>query len=560
MGGIALGLAVALLFTASASAEPVLLSARSLFPDGCGSGPSFPGADFETHVAVNPRNPSNVVATWIDGSGITNLVASSLDDGRTWKETTVPGLRCTGDPNTVLSGDPWLSFGPDGVLYLAGGTDVGGGDPAGLDRFVKVGASRSIDGGRTWSPFTTVAGASDFNDKPSVTADPRHPGTAYFVFTRGHHPDFSAGDLMFSMTRDGGVSWSSPSAIYAPLVLGTYPWGAVLRVLPDGALLATVMLWTPQGSSGANPAPGNFSFQAAAFRSTDGGATWSPPIEIAQVPVPRVADPDTGKTLRQTPGVALDTAPDGTAYAAWHQSGPDGRAQVVLSKSPDGGATWSTPHVVADATSDAFIPSVAVAGDGTLGVTWYDLRNDHAGDGQLTTDLWFALSRDGGASWTESHAAGPFDLRTAALVDGTYFLGDYFGLAAMPGGLGATFALAQPLSRNGPSDAFFEALPPSTAGTAPNGGGPGALKLRLTMRHRVRAGRRLRIRIRVSFAGALVPGAVVRIGRARARTGRNGVARVRIRFARAARLQATAAKRGYVGGSARLRVLPARRH
>src|SRR5207249_227515 len=94
-------------------------------------------------------------------------------------------------------------------------TDVGGSDPASLDRFVKVVASRSLDGGRTWSQVTTVQTATDFNDKPAVTADPRRPGTAYLVFTRGHHPDFTAGDLMVSATHDGGVTWSRPVAIYA---------------------------------------------------------------------------------------------------------------------------------------------------------------------------------------------------------------------------------------------------------------------------------------------------------------------------------------------------------
>src|SRR2546421_1552366 len=164
-------LSVALLLVVAAAqpafAEPVLLSARTLFPHGCGDGPSFPGADFETHVAVNPRDPANVVATWIDGSGITNVVASSQDGGRSWTESTVPGLRCTGDPKTVLSGDPWLSFGPDGILYMAGGTDVGGSDPANINRFVKVLASRSLDGGGRWSPAGVVQQAGAFNGKPS---------------------------------------------------------------------------------------------------------------------------------------------------------------------------------------------------------------------------------------------------------------------------------------------------------------------------------------------------------------------------------------------------------
>jgi hypothetical protein len=51
----------------------------------------------------------------------------------------------------------------------------------------------------------------------------------------------------------------------------------------------------------------------------------------------------------------------------------------------------------------AFEPAVAVDSPGTVGLTWYDLRNDRPGDSALTTDVWFAHSDDGGASWRQTH-------------------------------------------------------------------------------------------------------------------------------------------------------------
>src|SRR5256885_2967861 len=51
---------------------------------------------------------------------------------------------------------------------------------------------------------------------------------------------------------------------------------------------------------------------------------------------------------------------------------------------------------------------VAVAGDGTVGVTWYDFRHDRPGDAALTTDYWFAYSRTGGRPWRRRHLGGPF--------------------------------------------------------------------------------------------------------------------------------------------------------
>ena len=158
-----------------------------------------------------------------------------------------------------------------------------------------------------------------------------------------------------------------------------------------------------------------------------------------------------------------------TAYQVggqWHEARGPGETEVVMSGSTDGGVTWSEPRVVAGATHKAFIPSLAVGADGRVAVTWYDLRDDHRGDDQLTADFWFARSGDRGAHWVEEHAAGPFDLRKAAKVDNSYFLGDYFGLARMGDGYAATLALSAPFSRNGPSDVFFERLPAVGAGAA----------------------------------------------------------------------------------------------
>jgi hypothetical protein len=53
-------------------------------------------------------------------------------------------------------------------------------------------------------------------------------------------------------------------------------------------------------------------------------------------------------------------------------------------------------------------PSAAVDSHGTVGVTWYDLRNNRPGDAALTADVWFAHSDDRGRSW-ESCAIGSRD-------------------------------------------------------------------------------------------------------------------------------------------------------
>lgn len=467
------------LVPAGAAAEPRLgplapLSVPNPFPDGCGGERTWAGADFEPHAAVNPRDPRNIAVAWIEGSAVTVVVASSHDGGRSWRQTKVPGLHCTGDAEALATGDPWLAFGPDGVLHLTAGSVVGARDPTGGARRAKVVASRSLDGGRSWTSATVVEDGSDFNDKPAITTDPERASHAWIVWTKGRPaPDYLAGDVRIAETNDHGRSWSASRVIIETLPEPhIYPWGAELHVLPDGTLVAATMVWQPLGITEV-PLPERGQFRAVAVRSVDGGATWSAPVKIADVPAGATTDPEDGKRVRANQGLSLEVGPDGTAYALWWEEGPGGRPRVVLAESHDGGATWSSARVVGSATH-AFLPALTVADDGTIAVTYFDLREDVPGDGQLTTVLWLAHSRDGGDDWEETRLTRSFDYRTAQEIRGGLFLGDYFGLVAVPDGFGAVPALSAPIAREGPSDIFFRRIYFDSAGApAPRPGEPG---------------------------------------------------------------------------------------
>jgi hypothetical protein len=107
----------------------------------------------------------------------------------------------------------------------------------------------------------------------------------------------------------------------------------------------------------------------------------------------------------------------------------------------------------------AFEPTIAVDKHGTVGVTWYDLRNDRPGDVALTADVWFAHSHDRGSSWRQTHVAGPTDLRTAPLPEHNY-VGEYQGLAAVRNSFAAALTLAAPQAEDGPTDIFFARIGP----------------------------------------------------------------------------------------------------
>jgi hypothetical protein len=79
-------------------------------------------------------------------------------------------------------------------------------------------------------------------------------------------------------------------------------------------------------------------------------------------------------------------------------------------------------------SAQAFTPSVHVTANGTIGVTYYDLRSNTGDAATLPTELILARSPDG-TRWTEHRISPTFDLATAPVARG-YFLGDYQGLAS----------------------------------------------------------------------------------------------------------------------------------
>jgi len=426
------------------------LSGPTPFAAGCPGGrldaEAIAGSEVEPAVAVNPTDPRNIIATWQQDIGPkaarSDLIKSSRDGGRTWTRSTIPGLTvCTGGTADVAA-DPWLSVGIDGTVYFSGTIGNAIADPPP----VAVVASRSTDGGRTWRQPTTIATAEPGNDTDAVTASPTTPGHAYLVWANWDHTYQvpMSNELRFSRTTDGGASWSPPVIIHQPSPTGIDLSGHIL-VLPDGALLAVF--------ANADVALGQGTLFAS--RSIDEGRTWQPAVEIASHPVGFFADPESGVELPQPGFPSAAIAPGGTVYVTSEASTSPSTGAIAVARSRDGGRSWTTselPGVIAF----AFEPVIAVDSHGTVGVIWYDLRNDRPGDATLTTDVWFADSSDEGATWRQSHAGGPFDLRTAPRGQ----LGEYQGMTGLRRGFAVVVTMGQPAAENGPSDVFFGRLRP----------------------------------------------------------------------------------------------------
>jgi hypothetical protein len=461
---VAAALLASVLLPALAAARPyhvrtlTAASGPSAFPAGCRGAfhdeLKVRGLVIEPAIAVNPRNPRNIVATWKqDLSGPFNarddLVASSLDGGRSWRRTTIPGLtRCTGGTSDTAS-DPWVSTGGDGTVYFGGQAGDVSSDPPPI----AVVASHSGDGGRHWATPATVAPRRGRNEQPAITASPTLRRHAYMTWANFLKPDEApppwTNTVQFSRTLDRGATWSPPVLVDQP---GAFAIDQAPRisVLPNGTLLAIF--------ARGDLETGLATIQVA--RSLDEGRTWLPAVPAGAKPLPdsEIFDPETGDILPQPGYPSSAIAPDGTVYIAFEDSRTADSGSIGVVSSRDGGLSWSTAQLP-EVSAFAFEPAIAVDRHGTVGVIWYDLRNDRPGDDATTADVWFAHSEDHAATWRQLHVAGPTDLRTGAPPAQNRF-GEYQGLAGMPTGFAAIFGLAAPQATNGPTDIFFARIAP----------------------------------------------------------------------------------------------------
>jgi hypothetical protein len=476
------------------SAEP--LAGPSVDNVAGQSGRVFLGSAVEPQLAVDPRNPNHLIAVWQQDRwstpGARGIVAGiSVDGGKTWTRVTIPGItRASGGPYFRAS-DPWVTFSHTGQIAYVSSlpfNDV----PQGGQSAVAVSTSFH-NGGRAWNaPVTLEAlpNPSLQTDKESITADPVRPRYAYAAWNQQAFSSipFTA-TTAFSRTTDGGRTWEPPSIIYRPGP-NAVATNHQLFARPDGTLINVFTVFRVA------------SFQTLEFHSTltvlrspNRGETWGDPMPGPELLGSPVLDPDnpgipvrTPSTPSGIPAQWADVAMDrrtGTLYAVWQDARfslgqPYPFDRIAFARSIDGGATWSqpipidqTPANLSPLNRQAFLPAIQVAADGTIGVSYYDFRNNTTSDNGVRTDAWIVCCRPGTdctnpASWRNNEVRltdTSFDLQrapltTGGLTGGGYFLGDYTGLKAVGRDFLALFVVTKD---DGPATVVFRRVGPARA-------------------------------------------------------------------------------------------------
>jgi len=390
----------------------------------------------EPAIAVNPSQPNNIVVDWIFGPSGDVVSATSFDGGRSWQQVPLPLTTCAGGP-FVGAGDPWLAFGPDGALYAVNAMGY-------TLSALFIGVNKSTDGGLHWSGISNVTPTPGGGARPSISTDSTDPRFAY-AFWQGSVKN--AGPQFFSRTTDGGATWETPYAPYQLAPHYSVDFSQVF-VLPGGSLVDLGNLYY----QGPNQAPKQS--YLALMRSSDHGQSWSSlssAIPLQSVAQPNssgdnlILDPETGLYVHDAgdPAFAMDPK-NGNLYAVWEDSRfSNGQInEIAFSMSSDGGLTWSNPIRINQTPQNtpllnrqAFLPSVAVLADGTIGVSYYDFRFNDPNPG-LPTDYWLAQCHPSAANSPANPASwgnemrltdNSFNVESVFFFGADYFLGDYVG-------------------------------------------------------------------------------------------------------------------------------------
>ena len=324
------------------------------------------GQNAEVEQATDPTT-GYIYEDWMGCGGI--LFSRSTDHGRSFS----PAISVPGSVgNQRNSWDPALAVGSDGVVYAA---FMRAKDS---DSYPVV--ATSFDHGATFPQvaYLQPPDHKNWGDREFLTADPTHPNIVYLTYDYGPSrasvsylcsPSGSCGfatgqlNVVMQKSTDHGATWSSQVHV-SPGFPASGGDSAPIYVEANGRVDVLYQGYKITSTTTYTMDPAHQYFTS----STDGGATWSTPVEVG-------ADrPNDTMSLDEwwiDGALAVDAG--GNLFASWDTQAGLGQPDVGwLSYSTDHGQTWSSSIQVTH-DNNAPVPhimEVTAGPKGTVYVSW----------------------------------------------------------------------------------------------------------------------------------------------------------------------------------------------
>jgi hypothetical protein len=402
--------------------------------DALVTGLTATGLQSNTSIAVNAA-ATVVIAGYDDARGFPAVnnadqntlslsgVARSTDGGASW---TPVAAGANGEPrlptvqNGSVYGDASVVYSPVSDVFVYASVYV---RPS--DRLQGLSVSVSNSGataGTVWSTPREVTPSfisSHAADKEQLTVNTR---TGRLLVTWS---DFGPSTtIRSSFSDDGGSTWS-PATSLATTTTGLLQASAP-AFLPaaTNATSTAYVVWRDGTSTTRN---------IGATRSTDGGATWAPAVDIDSASYP-VEDQVVGvDRVNTNPAIAVDST-SGEVYVVYQRNNVHGTGDIALRRWT-GPAQAGTPVLLdADPGADRaqVLPWVAVdQSTQHVHVGWLDQGRAATGD---LLDVMHTTSTDQGASWSPPTAVNDRPFHAGYGNDtGQPNMGDYNGAVAQGG-------------------------------------------------------------------------------------------------------------------------------
>ncbi len=428
--------------------------------------PTTVSANDKCYLAVDRAVTGNVYVAYTRFSQVganPNIeVARSTDRGATWGVPTILDSDATPTASKQCA-NPYC--GPGGEVYVAwekGANQINCPDGTGNLNSVSavIAFSKSSDFGLTYSAYVQIgspvtdfeaAGPGDLrergNEFPDIVVDRSSCATRGNVYVTWHSSAPWTANVAAGPAHAEAADAANNNPGGAELFLvgenvtGTITTTSDLDYWTFDAVMGTsyLLVLDPQGfNCGVSGTSRSMRMRMYATQAAYTPATSFPDTLIAASAQGTFEDritwtaPKTGRFLVRMQRSA-GTAPFTyllRVRALTFTTGPDGARDtrdVVLTRSTDGGATWSGANRINDdpAGLENRRPFMSVDDKGRLSVFWHDSRTPGFGSNAALTSVFGVTSRDGGLNWNPNYlvtdALSFFSFNTIAIPN----LGDY---------------------------------------------------------------------------------------------------------------------------------------